>query len=203
MGRSLMAVDPRFVVAGLQIFGGILRRKGVPRDPVTGTIDLVNQRVVVDPWTYRGKSPHPKHMLNAFREWGRRKTQAALTSYLRGGELKLPRSRVNRPILDAIDAEKLMRLRPTTPIEGVGYGSSTPAMQALRGSLFGARRRPAARRRKRRAAAPRRARRRAPARARVRRSGPSGRRRSGRTRLVKGSAAAKAWGRKMRRLRRR
>jgi len=191
-----MPVNPRLVVTGLQVFGGILRRGGTPRDPASGTIDLVNQRVRVDPWTYRGKSPHPKHAWNAFREWGRLKLQTKLTAYLRGGPLTVKRSRVNRPLIDAIDAERsAMRLRPQTPIEAVGFGSGTPALQAMQSTLFGSRRGPAARRRKRRAA-PRRARKRAPARAR---RAPKKRA----ARLVRGSAAAKAWGRKMRRLRRR
>jgi len=192
-----MPVDQALIVAGLRVFGGVMRRRGVPRDPATGTIDLVNQRVRVDPWTYRGKLPHPKHAWNVFREWGRRKLQSKLTAYLQGGPLTVKRNRVNRPLIDAIEQERdAMRLRPQTPIESVGFGSGTPALMAMQSALFGSRRRPAARRRKRRAA-PRRARRRAPARARAR---PAKRRAA---RLVRGSAAAKAWGRKMRRLRRR
>lgn len=78
-----------------------------------------------------------------------------------------------------------------------GWGQSTAAMQGLmRQGLGGAQRATGGTRRKRRASA-------SPSRKRKRSASSSKRRASGRATLKAGSPAAKAWGRKMRALRKR
>jgi len=198
LALSAMPIDPQVVQAGIQIglrLGGKIRKalglSHKPSRPFSGTIDVAAQ--TVDICTHNPKfCAHHKRKAAARNE--------TLTAYLRG-ETGAPTRRRLQYLVSEIDRVRdAMRLRPLTQIESVAWGQQTPASKTL-GAYLGGPRRPrralkrrrkagkkkAARRSSRRTAAPRRRR----ARAGTRRQ------------LVKGSAAAKAWGRKMRRLRRR
>lgn len=195
-----MSVDPRVVQAGIKValkyrhrIGRALGLSHKPSRPFSGTIDLATQTVDIC-------SAHPK-----FCAHHKKKSAAineSLTAYLRG-EAGAPTERRRQYLVSEIDRVRDdMRLRPMTQIESVAWGQQTPASKTLGAYLGGGRRRAGPKRRRRgkkkgvRVQRVRRVRRRASARR-------SGRRVRSRARLVKGSAAAKAWGRKMRRLRRR
>lgn len=191
VGRAFAAPTPWnigravYSVARLAGFG-----KHKPKRMFSGTIDAgagtVNLCTHHPQWCRK----HPKTAASA---------NAALSAYLRG-EGPAPSQRRRQYLVSEIDrVREAMRLRPLTMTESVAWGQMTPASKTL-GALLPGGRGPA-RRRKRRAGKKnarraRRSRARAPARRASRRGGR-------RQRLVKGSAAAKAWGRKMRRLRRR
>lgn len=163
-----------------------------PKRPLSGRIDL-------DAGTVDVCATNPDYCARHGKKSVR--TNAALTAYLQGTG-PAPRGRRKQYLVGQIDAVRdRMRLRPMTPIESVAWGSMTPSSKALGAFLPGGR--GLTRRRKKKRVAKRRSgKRRARRSTSKRRTKVSRRKVSGR-RLVRGSAAAKAWGRKMRRLRKR
>lgn len=186
-----MPIDPataRLIGAVALKFGPKIRSKifGKKQRPFSGTIDLGAR--TVDICTHHPKACARKPAKAAA-------INASLTAYLRG-EGPAPGNRRRQYLVSQIDQVRDdMRVRPLTETESVAWGQVTPASKALAAYLPGARR----------GAGPKR--RRAKKNRSLRRAGKRRARRatrsSGRKRLVRGSAAAKAWGRKMRRLRKR
>lgn len=171
--------------------GAALRSK--PKRPLSGTIDLDAATVDVCTTNPDYCARHQKKATAV---------NAELTAYLRGTG-PAPRGHRKQYLVGQIDEVRdRMRLRPLTQTESVAWGQMTPASKALGAYLPGARGGKRRRSKKKRVAKRRSGKRRARRSTSSRRSRVTRRKVSGH-RLVRGSAAAKAWGRKMRRLRKR
>ena len=179
---------PVGVVTSILLSAGAFIR-GQPKRPLSGHIDLEKKTVNVCATNPDYCKRHQKKSAAV---------NAQLTSYLRG-EGAAPRGRRKAYLVSEIDrVREQMRLRPLTQTESVAWGQQTPASKALAAYLPGGR--TGGRRRKKKRVAKRRSGKRRARRSVTRRSRVTRRKARG-ARLVKGSRAARAWGRKMRRLR--
>jgi hypothetical protein len=181
-----VAIPVAWVASAILSATAFLRKQ--PKRPLSGTIDLAKQTVDVCTTNPDYCARHQKKSAGV---------NASLTSYLRG-EGPAPRGHRKAYLVSQIDRVRdQMRLRPLTQTESVAWGQQTPASKALAAYLPGGR--TGGRRRKKKRVAKRKSARRV--RRSPRRRSRVTRRKARGARLVKGSRAARAWGRKMRRLR--